>query len=213
MIAVTDYLSYQFLYPPRPRRRIFKLQLPNFEAQGYWSQYKKNGTNNVIAISPDRQIIARQRHNIPHERWTASEHTVDAFRRLKGGWFVFIAELLHSKVRDVRDINYINDILVADSRFLTGTSFAERQALLATLFNAKRLPVAATGSHFVIDRHTWLARNHKTGFSGLFAGLSAPEDEGLVLKFPHAILASCRRPDLNASWMVKIRRPTATRDA
>jgi len=208
------YNSYSFLYPPRPetKNKIYPMQIPSWEARGFWAQYKKNGTNNVMAISPDRQITARERRNIPHVMWTPSEHTRLPFLGLKGGWYVFSCELIHSKVaggasKGLRDINYIHDILVADNAHLTGTTFAQRQEMLAVLFDAPNLPIAASGSHYVIDAHTWLARNHTKGFAKMFAGLSGAEDEGLVLKSPTAKLVSCAKEGLNASWMVKVRVP------
>jgi hypothetical protein len=209
---VADYTSYQFLYPPRPEKAIFSIQLPYYEQRNFIVQYKKNGTNNGMAISPRCEITAMQRRNEPHALWAPSEHTKEAFRDLPGGWYYFVAELLHSKVsggaaKGLRDINYINDILVADDKHLVGTTFAERQALLAKLFNAAKLPISSTGSHYIIDSHTWLARNHTKSFAQMFAGLREAEDEGLVLKMPSAKLAPCTKPTANASWMVKIRMP------
>jgi frataxin-like iron-binding protein CyaY len=213
--AIADFLEYskyQFLLPPRPDNVIDRIQLPWFEKQGYVLQYKKNGTNNVMAISPDREIIAMQRHNIPHKLWAPSAHTIAPFRDLPGGWYVFVAELLHNKVKDgatkgLRDINYINEILVADSQHLTGTTFIDRQALLAKMFGADKLPIAASGSHYIIDEHTWLARNHTTNFSKIFAGLTAAEDEGVVLKQASARLKPCTTATANSAWQVKLRLP------
>jgi hypothetical protein len=197
------------------------MQLPHFERQGYLAQIKKNGTGNVMAISPQRKVVAMQRTNKAHILWSPSDHTANPFRDLKGhGWYVFVAELLHSKVAaekqrqatgsesGLRDINYINDILVADGTTLTGTTFEFRQQMLVEMFGADRLPVAKSGSHYVIDRHTWLARNHRSGFRRLFAGLDSPEDEGLVLKLPTGKLAPCLREGSNSSWQFKIRKPT-----
>jgi hypothetical protein len=174
-----------------------------------------------MAISPQRKVVAMQRTNKAHILWSPSDHTANPFRDLKGhGWYVFVAELLHSKVAaekqrqatgsesGLRDINYINDILVADGTTLTGTTFEHRQQMLADMFGASRLPVSQTGSHYVIDRHTWLARNHRSGFRRLFAGLSSPEDEGLVLKMATAKLAPCLKEGSNSSWQIKIRKPT-----
>jgi hypothetical protein len=215
-----DYSNYQFLYPPRPetKNKIYPMQIPQWEARGFWAQYKKNGTNNGIAVAPSGELITRQRRNIPHINWAPSEHTKYAFRHLTGGWHYFITELIHSKVADgkakgLSDINYIHDILVFRGKHLTGTTFAERQALLAELFDAKHLPVSSTGSHYIIDKHTWLARNHTKGFAKMFAGLSGEEDEGLVLKSPTAKLAPCATEGLNAAWMVKIRVPHGNYDA
>ena len=130
--------------------------LPLYEARGYVAQYKKNGQANVMAISPDRQIIAMNRHNEKHRQWQPSGATQTAFNDLPRGWYVFCAELLHAKVKAIRDINFIHDVLVANGEHLTGTTFADRQTILADLF-----PNAVdhiSGGYRVIDSHTWLAK-------------------------------------------------------
>jgi hypothetical protein len=207
---LSNYETFRFLYPPRPKRVILESQLAQFEAAGFWAQVKKEGTHNVLAISPDRTVIAMQRRGVPHKLWTPREHTVAPFLGLPGGWYVFSSELLHTKLSGTqvpRDTNYIHDILVADSQTLYGMSFQDRQALLARLFNAPQQPVSASGSHWLLDGHTWLAQNHHRGFTRLYQGLTRPEDEGLVLKRPNAVLAPCVTASANVSWLYKIRRP------
>ncbi len=146
------------------------------------------------------------RHNERHKAWQPDESTRKAFRDLPGGWYVFVAELLHSKVPSIRNTNYINDILVADSESLVGTTFAERQKMLSELFPGA-VPSMAR-SHSVIDSNTWLARNYKGGFQTLFDSLTAAEDEGLVLKDPQATLNYCSRATANSGWQVKCQKPT-----
>jgi hypothetical protein len=201
------YHTFSYLYPPRPDNAIPPNMLGFYEQRGYVCQLKKNGTGNVMAISPDRQIIAMNRHHDVHKLWTPDEITRRAFLDLPGdGWYYLVAELLHSKVIGMRHINYINDILVADGEYLIGTTFAQRQNLLAALF-----PNAVThidGGYKVIDANTWLAVNHKSGFAALFDALGRkkqPEDEGLVLKNPNAKLAYCTTAKSNSSWQVKCR--------
>lgn len=204
-----NYQSYQYLYPPRPENAIMPVSLPLYEARGYVAQFKKNGQSNIMAISPDRKIIAMNRHGQQHRQWQPSEATQAAFNDLRGGWYVFTSELIHAKVKVLRDINFIHDILVADSQHLTGTTFAERQTILADLF-----PHAVdhiSGGYRVIDQHTWLAKNYQTGFARLFQGIAErrqAEDEGLVLKNPKARLALCLGERSNVKWQAKCRLPT-----
>jgi hypothetical protein len=203
------YDSYRYLYPPRPETAIDPLLIPRYA--DWWAQIKMNGTSNILHVSPDREIIAKSRHPDKnggnHKAWHVSVNTRQAFLDLPGnGWYVFTAELLHSKVRGLRDINFIHDILVADGEYLVGTIFAYRQNLLRELFPERSQ--AVTGGHYVIDPHTWLANNYERDFPKLFAGLTAPEHEGLVFKDPNAKLAPCGSERANAAWLRKVRRPS-----
>lgn len=172
---------------------------------------KKNGTCNVLAVGPDGSIKAMTRHETVHKLWTPSAKTAAPFKNLprqNEGWYVFVAELMHSKVAGgTKDTNYIHDILVADGEYLVGKTFEERQAILVGLFpdidQSK-----STVSYHVIDDNTWLARNYSGALSALYDTVIAdPSCEGLVLKNPKAKLAMCSRQKSNTDWQVKCRRP------
>lgn len=199
------YTSFAFMFPPRPEVNTDPILLDRFE--GEWlAQVKKNGTNNVMDVTADRRIIARTRHkNIndgQHTMWKPDARTAAPFRKLKGGWFKFSAELLHNKCASgPRHTNYIHDILVCDGEILVGTTFIERQAILARLF-PDAIP-HASGGYSIIDAHTWLATNYTTGFWDLLRALRDPEDEGLVLKKADARLAYCFKKSSNSHWLMK----------
>lgn len=199
--------EWQYLWPPRPENAVAKGLLGYYENEGYIAQVKMNGTCSVLGVAPDRKTVrAMSRHNDEHKLWAPGAHTAKPFKTLPGnGWYVFVAELMHSKVPGMRDINYINDILVADGEYLVGTTFAERQELLSKLF--KLGGREHTLSHYVIDDHTWVARNYGGDFDDLFDRLDRPEYEGLVLKKPNAKLAICSRANANTSWQAKVRMP------
>ena len=199
--------DFQYLFPPRPNKSIPQGLLGFYEQRGYIAQAKKNGACSVIAISPDKKITAMNRHREAHKAWTANPETMTLFTDLPGdGWYVFVAELLHAKVAGIKDTNYINDVLVVDGKYLVGTNFVERQAMLQTMFLTG--DETETDSHFVLNKTTWLARNHSSGFDALFTSLDKPEDEGLVLKSPKVPLAPCFREGSNEGWQVKCRRQT-----
>jgi hypothetical protein len=199
------YDDFAYLWPPRPDKAISKSLLPYYENLGWVAQVKLNGTANVMAVSPDRIIKAMTRHNDDHKMWAPSAKTAKIFQSLPGkGWYVFISELMHSKVPGIRDINYIHDVVVADGEQLVGSTFADRQKLLENLFKPN---TARPISHYILDEHTWLAKNHTEDFDDLFEALDRPEYEGLVLKRPDAKLAPCTRQTANYSWQIKIRRP------
>jgi hypothetical protein len=202
--------DWSYLWPPRPSKAVSKSLLSGYSADGWIAQAKMNGTCNVLAVAPDRNSVrTMSRHNSEHKLWSPSAHTVAPFKKLPGdGWYVFIAELMHSKVPGIRDINYIHDIVVADGKQLVGSTFAERQALLHDLFGNPVVTPETPITHFVLDDHTWLARNFTRGFPNLFERMhDKPESEGLVLKNPKGRLEMCAKQSSNQQWQVKCRKP------
>jgi hypothetical protein len=202
--------NFEYLWPPRPdsKRAVPPtgvMGLRFYENRGWVGQYKKNGTCNVIAVSPTKKIVAMNRHKEDHKLWSPTPASSAAFKKLPGkGWYVFVAELLHSKVTGgPRDTNYIFDVLVADGVYLVGKTFMERQAILAEIFPKAK---SETYSHRVIDNNTWVAKLLTGDFEATFEGLTAPEDEGLVLKNPKGKLELCSRQSANTLWQVKCRK-------
>lgn len=199
------YDQWSYLYPPRPESAISKNLLKTYEGGDYIAQCKMNGTCSVLGVSPDRKIRAMSRHKDEHKLWSPSAVNEAAFANLPGnGWYVFVAELMHSKVKGIRNTNYIHDIMVADGQHLVGMALANRQALLASLFT----PVSETSTHFVIDDVTWLAKNITQDFEAFFDSMATtPEHEGIVLKRLTAPLAMGSREKSNTNWMLKARHP------
>lgn len=196
------YDKYMYLYPPRAENAIPPSRLKQFQRQHWVAQVKKNGTSSVIFVPPDREVFAMNRHNEEHKQWNFTDGSARIFKSLPGkGWYVICAELMHSKVPGIRDINYIHDILVDDGEYLLGTTYAQRYARLLMLFLKGTAP--KTQSHYMVDDHTWLARNHVGDFREFFGSLTAPEDEGIVLKNMQGKLAIRD----NNGWTVKTRRP------
>jgi hypothetical protein len=174
---------------------------------GFVAQVKKNGTCSEIAVSPTKKLVTMNRHNEEHRAWSPTPASSAAFKALPGnGWYVILAELMHSKVPGIRDTNYIFDILVANGEYLIGTTFEERQKILYGLFY--REGMEATRSHYVVDSNTWLARVYTKGLPKLFDLLTEDQDAGIVLKNPKAVLEPCSRPNSNSSWALKVRRGT-----
>jgi hypothetical protein len=198
--------TYQYIFPPRPETAVPKNFLNRFEKMGYVAQFKKNGTANVLAVSPERKLVCMTRHNEAHKAWSPTAKSSAAFENLPGkGWFVFIAELMHSKVPGLRDINYVHDIVVADGEHLVGQTFIERQDLLHDIFETSK--ITPNVSHHVVDDYTWVARNHTSGFAALFDGITDIADEGLVLKDPKVALKIGFRASANVAGLVKCRKP------
>jgi hypothetical protein len=196
------YDKFTYIFPPRAESAIPPNLLKAYQRTNWIAQVKKNGTNSVIFVSPDKEVFAMGRHNNEHKQWNFTSESAAIFKAMPGkGWNVVNAELLHSKVPGIRDINYIHDILVEDGEYLIGTTYAERYSRLLMLFLHERH--APKTSHFILNENTWLARNHEGSFRKLFDSLTDPEDEGIVLKNMTGRLS----PKDNSGWTVKCRRP------
>lgn len=197
------YDKFVYITPPRAEKAIPPGLLSAYEKPGWIAQAKKNGANSVIFVSPEKEVFAYNRHGEKHKKWTFTKETAKSFAALPGkGWYVINAELLHAKVKGLRDINYIHDILVDDGEYLGGTSYASRYVRLQNLFFNQTMSVTPT--HWILNKNTWLARNFRDNFRQAFDSLKSDEDEGLVLKNMNGIL----HPKSNNGWTVKCRRNT-----
>lgn len=196
------YKEFSPLLPPRAEVRVPSGLLGMYETRGWIAQHKKNGTYSVAYVSPDKEVTFLNRHLEPHKAWNPPPFAKEPYKALPGkGWYVVCAELLHSKVEGIRDVQFIHDILVADGEWLLGETYAQRYSRLLSLF-LKNGDMEA--SHWVLDNNVWLARNLKSDFKAVFDSLTDPEDEGLVLKDPTAPLVPG-----GGKWSVKCRRPHA----
>ena len=197
------YEDFAFILPPRAETKIPTTLLSFYEKRGWQAQVKKNGTNSLIFVAPNKELVTKTRHNANHKAWQITPGSGAIFKRLPGqGWYVINAELLHSKTPHIKDTHYIYDILVDDGVVLLGTTYAQRYARLQKLFLKNAL--ATVSSHHVLDAHTWLARNVREDFLGVFNALKNIEDEGLVLRDMTGKLSL--NDAANAAWMCKVRR-------
>ena len=203
------YSKWKFLFPPRPEYAIASAMLRYYEGRGWLAQYKKNGTNTLLGISPKKEIIAMTRRGEPHKAWQVTEHIKKELARLfpEPKWFVICAELLHNKNATIKDTIYIFDVLVWNGDFLFDSTFLERQELL----DKRLITNVEAQSHYVCDTEgkVWYAKRFEKGFRKMFASIrDARIDEGLVIKDPKGRLRSCRTATDNASWQVKCRHPS-----
>lgn len=210
-----DFTKYTYLWPPRPKKAIPVSMMNFYQKRGFVGQYKKNGTCNVMYVTPEREVIAKTRHDTDHKAWQPTEASSAIFKALPGDkYYVFITELMHSKVRGLRDTHYIHDVVVADGEYLVGKTFIERQAILAELFLTGN--EAETYSHYVLNDNVWLAKLIEGDFKPAMAGIQemadkakeaehSVENEGLVLKDPNAKLVVCGKQTSNSNWQVKCR--------
>src|ERR1700745_3091787 len=166
-----EYTSFAYIAPPRAEAKIPFALLFIYEEGGWIAQIKKNGTNSVIFVPPDRVPFAYNRHGERHKAWEFDEESARFFAKLRGrNWYVFNAELLHSKVSGgPKNTNYLHDCLVYDGTYLVGRSYQERFNLLYKAF--ERYIVAEDFSHFLLNDKTWLAKSMTKGFKQIFKQL------------------------------------------
>src|ERR1700756_4000556 len=131
-----EYDSFAYLTPPRTEAKIPPSLLSMYEEGGWLAQVKKNGTNSVIFVPPTREPFAYNRHGERHKAWEFDAESARFFKKLPGrNWYVFNAELLHSKVSGgPRNTNYLHDVLVYDGTYLLGRTYLERYNLLFKAF-------------------------------------------------------------------------------
>lgn len=198
------YASFRPLWVPRPETKIAPTMLSFYENRGHWAQKKKNGTCTLV-YAKRNDVRYTTRHNDvddgAHKLWKP-EGDHNAFFAQRPLYNVYACELLHSKVSGgPRSELFIFDILVSDGDYLTGTTFADRQVILHDRFTGKD-----EGDQVRIAPRVTLAKCFDDGFAEMFKHLK-PEDEGLVLKDPNAVLKPCLKIDSNSAWQVKCRIP------
>lgn len=190
-----NYSQYSYLWPPRPEQVITPVMLPFYEKQGWVAQYKKNGTCTLI-FTNGKEVIYKTRHNEDHKAWTPLPEHNEYFREIakSGNWYVFEAELLHSK-GEIKNHLHIFDCLVWDGEYLIGSTLPERVIKCLAYLT------------FFEDKYFSITITFTTEFQKLFQDCQN-EDEGLVLKNPLTRLNVCSTPSSNSKWQVKCRRET-----
>jgi hypothetical protein len=211
-----NYTEYKYLWMPRAgsAMKIPRSQIAWTEKHGFGAQKKKNGTGTMIFANAGKCIF-KDRHNTDHKLWKPKAEHFNYFtelaERLGGGWCVFAAELLHSKVPGIRDQLYIFDMLVINGEYQYGSRFDERMKKMMDLFINDALSggprqFVDLGDRYRVDNFVTVAKTFPPGsnFLEMFDHL-APEDEGLVFKQMHAKLLPCIKENSNEKWQLKCR--------
>lgn len=198
MIDMGDAKMYETLIPPRASTSISHKMLKAFD-RDWIGQAKKNGTNSVI-VSENGRLHAHNRHGEAHKLWGFTDATAEAFKRLKGVW-VLNAELIHSKVKNIRNINYLHDVLVADGIEQWNIPYKDRyQKILDTFTPVDNGDIA----HYYVDDNTRVAKIFDGDLAKVYDQLTGPDDEGLMLK--NTKIGLSPRDQNNAPWLVRCRR-------
>lgn len=180
-----------FLWPPRPERAVPPNLIQFYEDKGYVAQVKFNGTCQVVSINDKREVTFNTRHAEPNKAWVPLPEISEWFSQFPGS--VFVGELLHNKHPSVKNTIVLFDLLRFNGISLVGNTLEQRLAILRDLSPSKLVHIIET---------------HRGNLTKLYASLTEPTQEGIVMKDPQARLRDCQRDGLNTAWQVKVRRPT-----
>lgn len=205
------YLSYRYLYPPRPKNAITPEDLTFWDNGMLIGQPKLNGSNTSI-YSNGIKTMVMNRHN---QRLTNFELPQDElkslFRGNEGQWLMLNCEYLNKSKKDETGVTFnhkliIFDILVFKSDYLVGSTFSDRVTLLDELYGTK-------GSDkpylYSISDNVYRVKSFETNFKQIFDDLTKIDMvEGLVLKRKSAKLEIGNTENNNTKSQLKARKPT-----
>lgn len=220
------YNSYSYLYPPRPEVKITPNNLERFDDNTFLAQPKYNGSCAVLFLNsetylyPPRpgvkitgEMVIKNRHNQPFSKGKIKLSEMDLMKAHRGkGWLVLCGELLNkNQAGEKGSFNHkfiIWDILVLNSEYLLGTTFAQRMDLLDTLYPTKQHELAHVLNIGI--KGVYKAPVYKKDFQALYNDISKVSlYEGLVLKRAEGKLGLGLNSKNNTGWQVKCRKATA----
>ena len=204
------YLTYRYLYPPRPKNAISPDDLNFWDNQSLLAQPKLNGSNCLI-FTNGVKVIVMNRHNQRLTNFRLTDEEVKSLYRGNGGWMVLNGEYLNKSKMDEtgQPFNHkfvIFDILCFDGDYLVGKTFEERVQLLDTLYDQRNCEKEYL---FGISENVYRVKSYLSGFNDLFNQLTSIDIiEGLVMKRRNARLEIGSSEMNNVKSQIKCRKAT-----
>ena len=204
------YLTYRYIYPPRPKNAISPDELNFWDNGSLVSQPKLNGSNCLIFTNGDKFVVMN-RHNQRLTNFRLTDDEVKNLYRGNGGWLILNGEYLNKNKSDETGQSFnhkfvIFDILAFDGEYLVGKTFQERIELLDSLYDQ-------TDSEkeylYSISTNVYRVKSYINDFKNIFDKLT-PIDmiEGLVMKRKTARLEIGTSELNNVKSQLKCRKPT-----
>ncbi len=204
------YLTYRYIYPPRPKNAISPDELNFWDNGSLVSQPKLNGSNCLIFTNGDKFVVMN-RHNQRLTNFRLTDDEVKNLYRGNGGWLILNGEYLNKNKSDETGQSFnhkfvIFDILAFDGEYLVGKTFQERIELLDSLYSQ-------TDSEkeylYSISTNVYRVKSYINDFKNIFDKLT-PIDmiEGLVMKRKNARLEIGTSELNNVKSQLKCRKPT-----
>lgn len=216
-------MTSNVLYPPRPGGAIPPSRVNDY--RNFVAQYKYDDVRVLVYLLPGGgvRIYNRDRREVkilPHKEAVlrllrALGLSSDRLHVLDGGvlWRFDRGVGLGPRIRPL----VLWDVLVVDGRYLLGTTYRERYALLDSFLGRPRSWERLSSFELAwVARETfgaalWLAPwfESEDFFERYRRAIRSPDVEGLVLKNPSGRLERGTRPENNGSWQIRVRRPAA----
>ena len=204
------YVTYRYIYPPRPKNAIPDTELNFWDNESLIAQPKLNGSNCLIFTNGDKFVVMN-RHNQRLTNFRLTDSEVKELYRGNGGWLILNGEYLNKNKMDEtgQPFNHkfvIFDILAFDGDYLVGKTFEERVQLLDNLYDQRNCEKEYL---FGISENVYRVKSYLTGFNELYNKLT-PIDmiEGLVMKRRNARLEVGSSEMNNVKSQIKCRKAT-----
>lgn len=203
------YLSYKYLYPPRPKNAIPDTELEFWDNGSLIAQPKLNGSNCTIFTNGVKTIVMN-RHNQRLTNFNLSDNEIkDIYRG--SGWMILNGEYMNKSKSDENNqvFNHkfvIFDILAFDGEYLVGKTFEERIKLLDELYGQ----VDSEKEYlYKITQNVYRVKSYQTGFKQFYDKYT-PIDmiEGVVMKRKNARLELGTSENNNTKSQLKCRKAT-----
>jgi hypothetical protein len=201
-----DYVSFQYIYPPRPKNPIPVSDLDIWDNNLMIAQPKINGSNCTIYLN-GKDMWVFNRHG---QRLTGfSIEKEEIYKMYDGqGWMVLNGEYTNKGKLDENKNSFTNkfclfDILVKDSKHLIGKTFQERINLIENRFGKSENYLNQ------ISENLYSMNSYINDFKNHFDNLTKIDMvEGLVLKRKSARLEVGSTELNNYKSQIKVRKPT-----
>lgn len=201
------YLSYKYLYPPRPKNAIPDTELNFWDNGSLIAQPKLNGSNCVIFTNGVKTIVMN-RHNQRLTNFNLSDNEIKDIYRGQG-WMILNGEYMNKSKSDENGqvFNHkfvIFDILAYDGEYLVGKTFEERINLLDEIYGQ----IDSEKEYlYKITHNVYRVKSYLTGFKNIFDQLTESNQviEGLVMKRKTARLELGTSENNNTKSQIKCR--------
>ncbi len=163
------YITYRYIYPPRPKNAISPDDLNFWDNRTLICQPKLNGSNCLI-FTNGVKVIVMNRHNQRLTNFQLSDDEVKNLYRGDGGWLILNGEYLNKSKMDEtgQPFNHkfvIFDILCFNGDYLVGKTFEERINLLDTLYDNVE---SEKDYLYNISTNVYRVKSYRNGFKDFF---------------------------------------------
>lgn len=205
------YNKFSYIYPPRPKNAAPIADIIKYDNGTLLGQPKYNGSNcSIYTDGTEWRVYNRHNEKLTNFNLTAEE-LMSLYKCEKGQFMVINGEYLNKAKNDEKGALFnhkliVFDILVYDSDYLLGKTFAQRVALLDTLYGTEESDKAYL---YKISDNIYRTKTFTEGFVDLYSNLSKIDlVEGLVIKRADAKLELGLTEDNNSKSQIKFRKAT-----